>query len=116
MSTYIVDDDPLRIVCLLCGMVSYHPEDVRHHYCSSCKRFHDDWGDSVPYESFIRLLACVQVVCKKRLTGDPQMPWSTLDLLCERTLEAVMGTSGYQRWRRAMTQWGMRTDPPEDQE
>jgi hypothetical protein len=32
----------LAIRCLICGMISYHPEDVRHRYCANCHRFHED--------------------------------------------------------------------------
>lgn len=30
------------IECYLCGRISYHPEDVAHHYCGFCNIFHDD--------------------------------------------------------------------------
>ncbi len=28
------------IKCLICGMVSYNPNDVEHRYCGNCHRFH----------------------------------------------------------------------------
>jgi hypothetical protein len=40
--TYRLVDDGRAIECLRCGMVSYHPEDVRQRYCGHCHRFHDD--------------------------------------------------------------------------
>lgn len=39
---YRLLDDGKAIECLRCGMISGHPEDVRHHYCGRCHRFHDD--------------------------------------------------------------------------
>jgi hypothetical protein len=101
MSTYAIADDFSSITCALCGLVSHNHDDIRDCYCANCKRFHQDWGDAVPYESFIRLLACVQAVMKKRRTGDPSMPWESLDVLCLSTLEAVMGDVAYQRWQRS---------------
>ncbi len=32
----------LGIQCLVCGRISYHPEDIRERYCGSCHRFHED--------------------------------------------------------------------------
>lgn len=29
------------IACRLCGMQSFHPEDVRQRYCGCCHQFHD---------------------------------------------------------------------------
>lgn len=101
MSTYTIADDLRSIRCRLCGLVSYHPDDIKHCYCANCKRFHQDWGDTVPYEYFIRLLSCVQAVMRKRRTGDPQMPWESIEALCASTLEAVMGDVAYQRWQRS---------------
>jgi len=45
MNYQIITDDKgnaVAIKCLQCGMTSYHPEDVRHHYCGNCHVFHDD--------------------------------------------------------------------------
>ncbi len=38
---------------LPCGVVSYHLEDVRNHYCARCHRFIDDWcsGETGPQQS-----------------------------------------------------------------
>jgi hypothetical protein len=30
------------IECLICGLTSYHPEDVSQKYCGRCHRFHED--------------------------------------------------------------------------
>ena len=38
--TYMLLPDP-AIVCLLCGMISHHPEDVAKKYCGNCHRFHE---------------------------------------------------------------------------
>lgn len=38
----ILTDDPPAIQCLMCGLTSYHPEDVKHRYCGKCNVFHDD--------------------------------------------------------------------------
>lgn len=56
---------------------------------------------AAPYEYFIRLLSCVHAVMRKRRTGDPSMPWETIDALCDHTLEAVMGDEAYQRWQHS---------------
>ena len=29
------------IACHVCGMMSYHPEDIAQRYCGSCHQFHD---------------------------------------------------------------------------
>ena len=113
MSTYTIHDDPLGITCRLCGMTSHNPHDVKHRYCANCHRFHADWGDMVPYEYFVRLLSCVQAVSRKRRTGDPQMPWESLDVLCDHTLQAVMGDVAYQRWRHSTLPLGGAAAPPE---
>lgn len=39
---YRLLDEGQAIDCLRCGMISYHPEDVRHRYCGHCHRFHHD--------------------------------------------------------------------------
>jgi hypothetical protein len=41
---YRLVDEGRAIECLRCGMISYHPEDVRNLYCGYCHRFHDDDG------------------------------------------------------------------------
>lgn len=30
------------IRCLICGAISYNPNDVRERYCAFCHRFHDE--------------------------------------------------------------------------
>jgi hypothetical protein len=42
MSTYELVEEGKAIKCLLCELTSYHPEDVRQHYCGRCRLFHDD--------------------------------------------------------------------------
>lgn len=42
LDTFIISPAGDSITCELCGMTSYHPEDVRHHYCGKCHIFHDD--------------------------------------------------------------------------
>jgi len=42
IATFQISDDGKSITCLRCKMISHHPEDVAHHYCSNCKVFHDD--------------------------------------------------------------------------
>ncbi len=32
------------ILCLRCGLVSWHPEDVAHRYCGRCHIFHEGAG------------------------------------------------------------------------
>lgn len=39
---YQISADGKSITCQRCGKVSYHPEDVRYHYCGECHRFHND--------------------------------------------------------------------------
>jgi len=41
-ASYTIADDGKSITCLRCGLTSYHPEDVRQHYCGHCHVFHDD--------------------------------------------------------------------------
>jgi hypothetical protein len=31
----------LAIKCLMCGMTSYHPMDVKEKYCGNCHQFHN---------------------------------------------------------------------------
>lgn len=40
--TYIIVRDGKAITCLLCGLTSYHPDDVKNRYCGHCHIFHDD--------------------------------------------------------------------------
>lgn len=37
-----VNGKPDYITCPVCGMTSYHPQDVSHRYCPNCHRFHDE--------------------------------------------------------------------------
>lgn len=30
------------IHCKTCGMVSFHPDNIKNKYCGNCKRFHDE--------------------------------------------------------------------------
>jgi len=39
--TYLLNDGG-SITCLICGLTSHHPEDVRQRYCGRCHCFHDD--------------------------------------------------------------------------
>lgn len=37
------DGEELRgIHCKTCGMISFHPDDIKNKYCGHCKRFHDE--------------------------------------------------------------------------
>ena len=38
--TYELGPDWIR--CLLCGLRSYHPEDIANLYCGRCHIFHED--------------------------------------------------------------------------
>lgn len=38
--TYVLALDAGAITCLICGMTSYHPQDVAFRYCGNCKLFH----------------------------------------------------------------------------
>lgn len=38
--TFQIGDEGRSITCLICGMKSWHPEDVRQLYCGNCHRFH----------------------------------------------------------------------------
>lgn len=42
MKTYEIVEDGQAIKCLVCGMTSWHPKDVEHHFCGKCDSFHDD--------------------------------------------------------------------------
>lgn len=41
--TYVigVNQGSQFIRCLVCGLSSYHPEDIAHLYCGKCKHFHE---------------------------------------------------------------------------
>jgi len=45
-TTYqIITDDKgndQAIKCLLCGLTSYHPKDVKHLFCGKCHIFHSE--------------------------------------------------------------------------
>jgi hypothetical protein len=30
------------ILCISCGHISYHADDIEHRYCGHCNRFHDE--------------------------------------------------------------------------
>jgi hypothetical protein len=38
--TYRIDGK--SITCLLCGLTSHNPNDVRYLYCGNCHVFHED--------------------------------------------------------------------------
>jgi hypothetical protein len=38
--TYEIKGKTIR--CLICGRVSYHPQDIATKYCGHCRRFHED--------------------------------------------------------------------------
>lgn len=40
--TYEIVEDGKAIKCCVCGLTSYHPEDVGNRYCGKCHVFHDD--------------------------------------------------------------------------
>jgi hypothetical protein len=40
-TTYTISKDGQSITCLICGMTSYNPNDVRERYCGNCHGFHD---------------------------------------------------------------------------
>ena len=40
--TYVIGGDGKNILCLDCGLTSWHPEDVRRRYCPVCRELHDD--------------------------------------------------------------------------
>ena len=39
---------PAEFRCPRCGMVSHHPEDVRHRYCGNCHAFTDPRAPHTP--------------------------------------------------------------------
>ncbi len=39
-STYKIFFNYLAIKCLICGFVSYNPNDIEHRYCGNCHFFH----------------------------------------------------------------------------
>jgi len=44
MSSYYIhyDAEGQYILCRLCGLISYNPEDVHQKYCGGCRLFHED--------------------------------------------------------------------------
>jgi hypothetical protein len=38
---YVLVAGDKAIMCLTCGMVSNHPQDVSNRYCANCKKFHE---------------------------------------------------------------------------
>ena len=40
--TYVIGGYGRNILCLDCGLTSWHPEDVRRRYCHFCAELHDD--------------------------------------------------------------------------
>lgn len=40
--SFTITDDGLGITCHACGFTSYNLNDVKHHYCDYCHKFHDD--------------------------------------------------------------------------
>jgi hypothetical protein len=40
--TYVIGGYGRNILCLDCGLTSWHPEDVRQRYCPDCREFHAD--------------------------------------------------------------------------
>jgi len=46
--TYEILEGGTGIVCLVCGMPSYNPEDVRRRFCGHCRAFHDDLEKQQP--------------------------------------------------------------------
>ena len=41
IQTFRLMNDDTAIKCLICGLVSHHPEDVKQRYCASCHQFHE---------------------------------------------------------------------------
>jgi hypothetical protein len=93
-------EDGKAIHCMVCGMVSWHPEDVRHLYCGWCHVFHEQLI-VLSYEHFARLLGTVQAAYKTG-RGDAQIPAASLAALCEGTLRAVMGDDAFARWEGSL--------------
>lgn len=40
-SSYLILYDGLAILCLVCGLISYNPNDVKEKYCGHCHIFHE---------------------------------------------------------------------------
>ncbi len=40
--TYRIVENGTAIQCLICGLTSHNPNDVREHYCGNCHIFHDE--------------------------------------------------------------------------
>jgi hypothetical protein len=51
--TYVIaiSDNDRCITCLHCGLTSWNEKDVRNHYCSYCREFHDDKEKGSPSPS-----------------------------------------------------------------
>lgn len=45
MKTYEILRDGKAIKCLICGKISYNPNDVFWRYCAYCHTFHELAGD-----------------------------------------------------------------------
>lgn len=45
--TYEIMNNGAAIKCSMCGLTSYHPDDVKHRYCGNCHLFHDDHYNKV---------------------------------------------------------------------
>lgn len=41
-NTYEIVERGRAIKCLVCGMTSWHPQDVTRRYCGECHRFHKE--------------------------------------------------------------------------
>jgi hypothetical protein len=39
--TYEIVEEGQAIKCLVCGLTSWHPQDVEYRFCGKCDRFHD---------------------------------------------------------------------------
>jgi len=44
------DSEQRGIMCLTCGLTSWHPQDVEHRYCGRCQVFHDDVAPAMQQE------------------------------------------------------------------
>ena len=55
MTGYVVSEGGGSITCGRCGLTSYNPGDVRHHYCGRCHVFHDDEAELEALESATEL-------------------------------------------------------------
>lgn len=63
------------ITCPLCGMRSYHPEDVKHRYCGNCNAFHVDMNDGpVALEHLRDIITRAAQRWEERNAGAPENP------------------------------------------